>query len=238
MCQHDKLNGFPEPGKYEVKTIQGLEVWQYGDANASGPGRLVVMTDIYGCNEFYQSFATYYAGLGWQVYLINLFSELGELPEITREAAFERRHKLRDNTICTQVENLLETENIDALIGFCLGGNYALELARREVRANLVAYDSFPAGLPNQDGVPVPFEYLEQLSKKVTILAGDADDSAGRENVARLADMSSRNSNLDMHVYKNAGHGFLKQLNNKDSELQNSAKDSLAVCTRAIEGKA
>ncbi|MEX2525640.1 MAG: dienelactone hydrolase family protein [Gammaproteobacteria bacterium] len=196
---------------------------------------MAIITDIYGCNDFYQSFATFLVGRGWTVMLIDLFSDLGELPEVTREAAFERRHKLRDGEVCGNIQRFLANQNVDAVIGFCLGGNYIFELARRNVDARLVAFYPFPAGLPNQDELTPAFEYLESLEAPVTVLAGAQDDSAGRENMARLAEMAKSVPVLDVRVYEGSGHGFLAQLDSEDEQLKKNAEDALDVCLRAIE---
>ena len=130
MCHKNSLAALPTPGNHSVKRDSGLKYWQYG---AGSNQRLAIITDIYGCNDFYQSFATHFAQQGWAVDLIDLFSDLGELPEITREAAFARRHKLSDADICNKLEAFIDEQSVDAVIGFCLGGNYVFEMSRRNV---------------------------------------------------------------------------------------------------------
>ena len=103
MCHHDKLTALPGPRSYGRKQAEGLKYWEYASVSVPATKRVVVLTDIYGCNEFYQSFASYLTAQGWQVHLIDLFSDLGELKEVTREAAFERRHLLRDRQVCAQL---------------------------------------------------------------------------------------------------------------------------------------
>lgn len=236
MCHNNQLKALPTPGSYQVQRAHGLKYWQYDaitttDAKSK---KVMVLTDIYGCNEFYQSFATYLTEQGFEVYLIDLYSDLGELKEITREAAFERRHLLRDTTICNQLQTFIEQEKIGALVGFCLGGNYALELARRNVDTNLIAYYPFPNGLPNEDGIAVPNTYMADLSTPITILVGDSDDSAGRESIANAVEMAKSNKALKVHSYKESGHGFLAQLDSEDQNLRKNAEDSLVVCLEAI----
>ena len=231
MCHRNSLAALPTPGNHSVKRDSGLKYWQYG---AGSNQRLAIITDIYGCNEFYQSFATHFAQQGWTVDLIDLFSDLGELPEITREAAFERRHKLSDAEICNKLEAFIDEQSIDAVIGFCLGGNYVFEMSRRNVDVRLVAYYPFPAGLVNQDVIPTPLEYLDAVTQPVTALVGDCDDSAGRDSMAGLAEISIGNPALDVKVYAGSGHGFLAHLDSEDEVLRSNAEQSLAACTQAI----
>ena len=236
MCHNNQLKALPTPGSYQLQQAHGLKYWQY-DAIATTDAKskkVMVLTDIYGCNEFYQSFATYLAEQGFEVSLIDLYSDLGELKEITREAAFERRHLLRDQQICNQLETFIEQQQIDALVGFCLGGNYALELAKRNVETNLIAYYPFPNGLPNEDGIEVPINYMADLVTPITLLVGDSDDSAGRESIANAVELAKSNSALKVHLYQQSGHGFLAQLDSEDKTLRQNAEDSLAVCLEAI----
>lgn len=236
MCHPNRTEPLPEPGSYELKQADGLKYWEYLPEGAGNGKRAAIITDIYGCNEFYQSFATYLSQQGWTTLLIDLFSDLGELPEVTREAAFERRHKLRDGETCDRLERFIANQQVHAVIGFCLGGNYAFELARRKVSANLVAFYPFPAGLPNQDELTPPFEYLDRLDKPITVLAGSDDDSAGRDNIAKLAHLAADIPAVEVHYYENSGHGFLAQLDSDDEKLRQNATDALAVCLRTIEG--
>ncbi|MEE8058976.1 MAG: dienelactone hydrolase family protein [Pseudomonadales bacterium] len=234
MCHNNKLSALPEPGTYQRKETDGLQCWEYNSASGADSKRLIVLPDIYGCNEFYQSFSTYLASKGWQVQLMDLFSDLGELKEVTREAAFERRHLLRDRQICDQLQNFIGSQNSCAVVGFCLGANYALELARRNVDLNLVGYYPFPGGLVNQDQIDTPLDYMAVLSKSVTLLVGDCDDSAGRDNMARVVEVAKTNKALDVHVYHPSGHGFLSHLDSDDKTLRKNAEDSLVVCEQAI----
>lgn len=91
-----------------------------------------------------------------------------------------------------------------------------------------------PAGLPNQDEIDAPFEYLETLNKSVTVLVGDSDDSSGRENIARLVQIGTGNPVLDVHVYAGSGHGFLEDLDSTDEALRTNAEKSLATCMQAV----
>ncbi len=233
MC-HDKTpSSLPAPGDYQIHNANGLKYWDFSSKTDSDV-RVALLTDIYGCNDFYQSMSTYFAEQGWQSHLVDLFSDLGELPEVTRDAAFERRHKLRDQKCCDLIEQYIRDNNITAVVGFCLGGNFVFELARRNVNINLIAYYPFPAGLPNEDGLDPAFNYLEQLETEVTVLMGDHDDRVGLENVAKLKTISEGNSSLTVNVYPNSKHGFLEDLDSTDPILKNNAEDSLVTCLAKV----
>ncbi len=233
MCHDAAPSALPAPGAYRKEQAGNLKYWNYSEQD-NAEVRVALLTDIYGCNEFYQSLSTFFAKQGWQSHLVDMFSDLGELPEITREAAFDRRHKLRDRQYCDQIEQYINDLDITAVVGFCLGGNFVFEMARRNVNVNLIAYYPFPAGLPNEDGLEPAFTYLDKLSTDVCVLIGDDDDRVGLENVAKLNILSAANPCLDVRIYKDSKHGFLADLDNADTSLRQNAENSLAICLDKI----
>jgi carboxymethylenebutenolidase len=236
MCHDTTPSSLPTPGNYQLGNSNGLKYWDFSSAASKTESdvRVALLTDIYGCNDFYQSMSTHFANQGWQSHLIDLFADLGELPEVTREAAFERRHKLRDQECCDLIAQYILDNNITAVVGFCLGGNFVFELARRNVKVNLIAYYPFPAGLPNENGLDPAFNYLELLQTEVTVLIGDDDNRVGLENVAKLKTISESNAALGVNVYPNSKHGFLEDLDSADPTLKQNAEDSLATCLDKI----
>lgn len=233
MCHDTTPSSLPAPGSYQLCNSQGLKYWDFSE-NTDSEVRVALLTDIYGCNDFYQSMSTYFAAQGWQSHLVDLFSDLGELPEVTRDAAFERRHKLRDQECCDLIVQYILDNNINAVVGFCLGGNFVFELARRNVKINLIAYYPFPAGLPNEDSLDPAFTYLENLQTEVTVLMGENDDRVGLDNVTKLKKMSNSNATLTVNLYPNSKHGFLEDLDSTDTTLKYNAEDALATCLDII----
>jgi carboxymethylenebutenolidase len=233
MCHDAAPSALPAPGTYRIEQAGNLKYWNFSEQDNTDV-RVALLTDIYGCNEFYQSLSTLFAKQGWQSHLVDLFSDLGELPEITREAAFERRHKLRDQQCCDCIEQYIKEHNITAVVGFCLGGNFVFEMARRNINVNLIAYYPFPAGLPNEDGLEPAFTYLDKLNTDVCVLIGDDDDRVGLKNVAKLNILSAANPFLDVRVYKDSKHGFLADLDSPDANLKKNAEDSLTICLDKI----
>ena len=163
-----------------------------------------------------------------------MFSDFGELEEVTRDSAFERRHKLRDKEYCDLIAQYIKDKQITAVVGFCLGGNFVFELARRNVKVNLIAFYPFPAGLPNDDGLDPAFNYLEQIETDVTVLIGDDDDRVGLGNVTKLKDISELNSTLKVNIYPHSKHGFLEDLDSTDPTLKRNAEHSLEACLDKI----
>jgi len=109
-----------------------------------------------------------------------------------------------------------------------------MELARRGNSATLIGLYPFPAGLQNQDPLPVPLDTLEDVRTPQTILVGDQDAGAGIDNVKTMADIATRNTALDLHVYEGSGHGFLADLDSADPHLKQNAHDAVAVCVQRL----
>ena len=231
MCHGKASAFFPTPEvKGEISTE--IEALYFGDEGASK--RLAILPDIYGANAFYQGLSTYLARKGCRVYLTNPFHEFGELPEVTREAAFERRHKLKDKDFIDRFEAFCNAQTVDGVIGFCLGGYYIFELARRNVNQDLVGFYGFPQGFQNQDPLQVPYEYLATIEKKHVSLMPGQDMSVGVENVNKLKEIADANANLQLTVYEASGHGFLADLDSDNSILRENALESLKQCEAAL----
>lgn len=223
MCHGAAVAAFPSPA--EPTGYKGeVEGFIFG---GQGGRRIAILPDIYGCNDFYRGLSTYLAHAGAQVYLIDTFAGLGDLPEVTREAAFTRRNKVEDAAFVDRFERFIAAEKIDGVIGFCLGGLYVFELARRGVKADLVGLYGFPQGLPNSDPLPKPFEYLDQVSQPFTMLMGADDETVGVENIAKLQAAAPTCPAMTLKVYVGAGHNFLPFLDSDNEAELAIARDAL-----------
>lgn len=227
MCHGKAVVAFPKPT--EPATFKS-EVNGYHWANPDAKSKIAILPDIYGCNPFYRGLATRFAELGAEVYLVDTFDGFGELPEMTREAAFARRGKVADKEFLDRFEKFVVSKGITGVIGFCLGGLYVFELARRGVQTALIGLYGFPQGLPNQDPLPIPFEYLHAVDTPFTMLLGADDIAVGADNIERLQAMAPSADTMNLTVYQGVGHDFLPLLDSDDAGLREIAKDALAKC--------
>lgn len=231
MCHGEPSPSFPAPrvtGEFSAE-VEGLV---FGEDGADKT--IAVIPDIYGLNRFYAGFCTHLASKGAKVYLVNPFAGLGDLPEVSREAAFERRHKVRDKAFVDAFQSFCESHAVTGVIGFCLGGSYVFELARRGVSQDLVGFYGFPQGMTNQDPLQTPFDYLESVEKEHINLVPGRDRVVGPENVARLAALAEVNPAVRVHLYEESGHGFLKDLDEDDTVLRANAQDALRQCEKSV----
>lgn len=223
MCLTQAPAAFPSTA---MSTFRG-EVSGYACGGDDASMRIVVLPDIYGCSPFYRSLAARYAAKGARVFLVDPFIEVGELPEATREAAFARRHSLRDKALVDALERWFSVERITGVLGFCLGGLYVFELARRGATPALAGLYGFPQGMPNDDPLPVPFDHLRDIRTPFTMLMGAEDAPVGPAVVARLAAMAPEVPAMALTVYPDVGHNFLADVDSDDAGKRGIAEDAL-----------
>lgn len=233
MCHTVKIRYFGETGTFTgfSEEVDGL-LFDQDDPSLT----VAILPDIYGLTDFYKGYASYLSRSGARVYLTNPWSEFGELPEPTREAAYERRHLLRDRAHCDALEGFLSAKNIDAVVGFCIGGNFSFEMARRGFDRTNISIYPLPWGMDNQDAIVPAFDYMPELEQDVTILMGESDHLAGPDNVEKLRTIVDRNDNLNLHLYDGSNHGFFTDIDGDDEKLRANAKDGIDKVNRILFG--
>lgn len=231
MCHTQMIDYFGETSDHREfsNAVDGL-VFAGNDSGI----RVAILPDIYGLTDFYKGYASYVSGFGARTYLTNPWSAFGELPEATREAAYERRQNLRDREHCDRLEEFLNNEDIDAIVGFCIGGNFAFEMARRGYDGTIIAVYPLPWGMANQDEIPPAFDHMPSLSKDVTILMGEADHLAGPDNIRKMKNIVAGNPHLTMHLYDGSNHGFFTDIDGSDEKLKENARDAIDRVTKIL----
>ena len=230
MCHGAAVAAFPQPATAE-EFSSSVDGYRY---TGKGSRKVAILPDIYGCNAFYRGLATHLSQKGATVFLVDPFARLGNLPEQTREAAFSRRAKVADKLFVDQLESFTREERLDGVIGFCLGGLYIFELARRGLEAKLVGLYGFPQGLPNSDPLPPPFDYLRDVVQPFTMLMGAQDEAVGVENISRLEGMAPEAPAMTLKVYQGVGHNFLPLLDSEDNAKRSIARDALDEIERVV----
>jgi carboxymethylenebutenolidase len=232
MCHGQASAAFPKPANLTSVFDAGIFALACGPSNATR--RIGILPDIYGTNDFYRGLATRLAENNTLVYLVDIFHGLGDLQNPTRETAFARRNKVRDRDFVDSFYAFARQNSLTGVVGFCLGGLYVFELAKRDLPSNLVSFYGFPQGLDNSAPLAKPFDYLIEVKRPHTALFGDQDYSLGPDNLQRIRTIAVKTRSLSLKIYPGSGHGFLSDLDSQDVQLRNNARDALDTCERAV----
>lgn len=193
-----------------------------------GAGRnIAIFPDIFGLTDFYKGYASYLADQGATVHIVNIWSGLGGEPTLSREEAYARKHKLKEFSYCNQIEQFLKEFKIDAILGFCLGGNFSLEMARRGFSGTNISIYPLPWGMENQDPLTPAFDYMPTLKQQVNIFMGEADYLAGPENIDKLKNIVTANKSLSLNLYEGSDHGFFTDIDGENEQLKTNAHDAI-----------
>jgi carboxymethylenebutenolidase len=195
----------------------------------SRPGRpdqpVLLVTDMFGIAAFYRGFAEKLASAGHIVIAPDIFFRVGELSEMSPEAALERRARLDENrrlgdlnTVLSWVRGRYDQQRV-ATIGFSMGGTQVLDLATRRDDLITACLYGFPARLPNSTArtAPAPMDHLDALHGPIFGVWGRADQAVGILNVEKFAaEFEDRKIEADITFYPDVGHGFMAGLGSGD----------------------
>lgn len=199
--------------------------------SGQGPGVLLIV-DIYGCTPFYQDLSRRLAAAGYLTLMPDIFFRDGELPEVTREAALARRERMDEarslDDLLQAARWLEDREDVQGartgLLGFCLGGTFALDMCAERDAFAAVCYYPFPKGMANFTA-PVPLDLVDRVSGPMLAFWGDRD-YIDADDIRRLEDEMHRHGrDYEAIIYPGGTHGFLRGLV-EDGEETEAAKDS------------
>jgi len=179
-----------------------------------GTGRVlptvIVIPTVMGVQPLEIGFAEKLVELGYHVVVADLFGRRFT-PGVDKEAAFAAMGALRADRAALRgrllaiVEEVRKREHVDAsriaVIGYCFGGQCALDVARSG--ADVAAVASFhglfdPPGLP-----PSP------IKAKVAAYHGWDDPMVPPEAVVALGqELTAGGADWQIHAYGHVGHGF------------------------------
>ena len=204
-----------------------------GDSTPS----VVVIADIFGPSDFYRDLCARLSARGLRAVMPDFFFRQGPLEERTFEHALERRGRFDEAGALEDLRAAIAFARGGSarvgVLGFCMGGTFALDLAALEPDLAVVAYYGFPVPQPTiASPPPAPLNLAAQMSGSILALWGDEDAAVGMENVAAFVEaMADSPAEFEHRIYPGLGHAFLAQadLDDPDAEDDPSASWRLAV---------
>lgn len=183
----------------------------------SAPAVLVI-ADMFGSTPFYRQLIARLAGAGFRALLPEYFFRLEPLSGHDPAAGFARRRNLDEVRTLADLGAAIshlrgEGSEPVGVVGFCMGGTFALDLAASEPSLVTVAYYGFP--VPQAELVsppPPPLGLVEQMQGPILGIWGDQDSIVGIDKVEEFGKrMRASGKDYEEIVYPGLGHGFLAQ---------------------------
>ncbi len=193
-------------------------------------GRVIIIHDIYGANDFYHDLARRLAASGFSAYLPDLFVRQGKLPEQTREYARARGGMLSYPQALADIAKLITHQGEDehwGAVGFCMGGTLVMHLASVEPRLSAgVVYYGFPANPTITANRPTePMRDTSLVAAPLLGFWGDQDHGVGMNNVEMYSNLlETAGKDKEFHIYPGRPHGFLTF--DESSDNYQDSKDS------------
>jgi carboxymethylenebutenolidase len=208
-------------------------------ARTPAPGVLVI-NDVFGRSGFYEQLTRRIAQGGFVGLDVEYFFREGGVPAGDRPAAMARAQKLDQRRTLDDFDRALAwlatREEVSAgrfgVIGFCMGGTLALDVAASRDDVAAVSYYGFPARA--RSNMPTPIEAASRMNGPILGHWGTADEGAGMDNVRELERrLAESGIEHEFHFYEGLGHGFLKAL--LDDESATGHEQACESWTRTID---
>jgi len=204
--QHRAEQEFHFPGSDRT-----IPTFTYGYTPGEQKPAIVIIHDIFGASAFYRDMARRLAEIGFAVLLPELFCREGGLRAHTLEAATERAKKHSLATALHDllaITDLLNNENRKVgLLGFCMGGRYALLAASRIpcIDACVVYYGSLVTGSGHN-----PIEEVKRIHAPILGFFGENDRTIPIKHVLDYEEAAQEaGKQVDFTIYPEVGHAFL-----------------------------
>ncbi|SRR4051812_12509141 len=207
--------GVPSAG--ENVTVAGLNAYLSRPREAS-TGGMLLLPSITGISPQLREFADGLAAAGVTALSWDLWrGRPGSDDPAQLETQFRWASELDDESSLTEMGKLLDHMFGElgcrqvGVIGWCIGGRFALLLGGRDGRlANVVAYHPTVPGSPAPNHTLDAAEFTARIAGPAMILYPGADEVVPVESFHRLQDaLNSRTTGPSIaHVYPGAGHGF------------------------------
>lgn len=207
------------PMAHEIDTsnvrVDGLNAYLAAPRESTGAGMLLLPM-ITGIGTRVREFADELAAAGVTTLSWDPFDGVS-MDDTPRETMVELMNNLDDETCLAEMRTLLDhmfgelgLEQV-GVVGYCLGGRFALLLGAREQRlANVVAYHPTVPATPAANHTLDAVEHASRISAPVMMLYPGQDTIVPHEVFAALQEALQSRTEADsiVHLYPQAHHGF------------------------------
>ncbi|HLW94429.1 MAG TPA: dienelactone hydrolase family protein [Solirubrobacteraceae bacterium] len=224
-----------------LEVVEAEPAAEGAPAGESSPS-VIVIADIFGPSDFYRDLCARLSAHGLRAVMPDFFFRQGPLEERTFEAALERRGRFDEAGALDDLRAAVGwargggSDRVGVL-GFCMGGTFALDLAALEPDLAVVAYYGFPVPQATiASPPPAPLSVAAQMSGSILALWGDEDSAVGMDNVtAFVAAMRDSPARFDHRIYSGLGHAFLGQADLDDPDADDDASASWRLALDHLE---
>jgi carboxymethylenebutenolidase len=197
--------------------VRGILV-DHGPAGAAVA--LVLVPDVHGVSPLYREIAGTFADAGFPTLVLDIYSREGA-PQLTDMAAVQNWiAALPDARVLDDIGAAIRhlrhppqgAPRTVGIVGFCLGGQYALMAGCRsgDLAACVAFYGMLRHIRPGEHKLAPPLETATDLRCPLLGLFGADDLLIPRTDVDELrAGLARSSQRFDLHVFPGAGHAFM-----------------------------
>lgn len=208
------------------------------DATKPAPG-LVLIPDVHGVSPLYREVASALATSGFHTLVLDIYSREGA-PRLTdMESVQAWIAGLPDARVLADVDaairHLAGSGTVErkaiGVVGFCLGGQYALMAACRsaDLAACVAFYGMLRHGRPGARKLPPPLDTVTAIHCPVLGLFGAEDPLIPPADVEALRSGLERSGQpFELHVFPGAGHAFMND-RRPDAYRPESARQAMRL---------
>jgi dienelactone hydrolase len=229
MCHSEVPEGQPEMvvAWQDVGIpVGGVDMPALVTPGADGLPSVLVIADMFGPTPFYEHLSALLTAAGFRTLLPDYFFREGPVDEGDLQGAFARRRRLDENRTLEDMRRAIswlrgtDGESKVGVLGFCMGGTFALDLASTQPDLPVVSYYGFPAPFPGLElPPPPPIDLVDTLSGPVLAFWGEQDAIVGMDNVTAYTDRATQvNPGFAFEVLPGLGHGFLADADLSDPD--------------------
>jgi dienelactone hydrolase len=227
MCHSEVPEGQPEMVVAWDKVgipVGGVDMPALMTPGADGLPAVLVIADMFGPTPFYEHLSALLTAAGFRTLLPDYHFREGPVDEGDLQGAFARRRRLDENRTLEDMRRAIswlrgtDGDSKVGVLGFCMGGTFALDLASTQRDLAVVSYYGFPAPFAGLElPPPPPIDLVDTLSGPVLAFWGEEDAIVGMDNVIAYTQRATQvNPHFSYEVLPGQGHGFLAEADLSD----------------------